>query len=335
MASLFKISVSTLSELREGQEADVFALLSTKEEATTRAGKPYFRVTFRDAGREVSFPLWHDSIHTEACRNEWAVGKHYKLRAILRESSYGPQLEILKIREATSADAKDGFDPAAMGPRSRFDAAALFDELVAIAKKNIADAALASIAVELMVQNREALLTLPAAVYNHHAFAGGYLEHVVGVTKNAVLLVDKYLADYPDLQGKLSKDLVVAGAILHDIGKLRELAVSPTGAHYSPDGELIGHVLLGRDMLREAAAGKSLSPETLLRLEHIIVSHQRLPEWGAPKPPMTLEALLVHFADDLDAKLQTMLFALEQESGDEPFTSNKNPLKHKIFRGLK
>jgi 3'-5' exoribonuclease len=335
MASLSKIVTCTLSDMREGQEADVFALLSTKEEATTRAGKPYFRVAFRDAGREIGFPLWHDSIYTEACRNEWAVGKFYKLRAILKESSYGPQLEIVKIREAVAADAKDGFDPAAMGPRSRFDSRVKFDELAAIAKKEIADAALASIVIELLVSHREALLALPAAVYNHHAFAGGYLEHVVGVTKNAVLLVDKYLADYPDLHTKLSKDLVVAGAILHDIGKLRELTVASTGAHYSPEGELIGHVLLGRDMLREAAAGKSLPAETLLRLEHIIVSHQRLPEWGAPKPPMTLEALLVHFADDLDAKLQTMLFALEQDTGDEPFTSNKNPMRYKIFRGLK
>jgi 3'-5' exoribonuclease len=326
--------VTPLSEMREGLEADTFALLSAKEEGVTRAGKPYIRVTFRDAARELSFPLWHDSIFIEPCRREWSTGKCYKLRAILRESTYGPQLEILKIREATDADVKDGFDPLLLLPKSRFDSGALFEELLRLARTEIAEPALSALTADLLRQNREALLRLPAAVYNHHAFAGGFLEHVVSVTKNAVLLTNKYLADYPDLSKRLSKDLVVAGAILHDIGKLRELAVSPTGAHYSPCGELIGHVLLGRDMLREAAVGCDIPAETLLRLEHVIVSHQRLPEWGAPKPPMTIEALIVHFADDLDAKLQVMLQALEEDSSDEPFTSGKNPLRYKIFKGL-
>lgn len=325
--------VVPLSRMVEGQECDTFALLSAREEAVTRAGKPYFRVAFRDAEREISFPVWSDSAFSEACRNEWSVGKCYKLRAVLRETSFGPQLDILKIREATAADARDGFNPLALCPHSRFDSGQMFDQLLELARTEIADSELGRLTCDLLTANREQLLILPAAVYNHHAFAGGYLEHVLSVTRNAVLLVDKYLRDYPELAQRLSKDLVVAGAILHDIGKVRELAATPAGAAYTPPGELIGHVLMGRDMVREAAGGRNISPETLLRLEHIIVSHQRLPEWGAPKPPMTLEAMLVHFADDLDAKLQSMRQAIE-ECPDEPFTTSKNPLRYKIFRGL-
>lgn len=93
------------------------------------------------------------------------------------------------------------------------------------------------------------------------------------------LLVDKYLADYPNHAVLLSRDVVIAGAPLHYIGKVQELNLTPAGAEYTAVGELIGHVLLGRDLLREAATRFPLSPETLLRLEHIIVSHQRLPEW--------------------------------------------------------
>ena len=105
------------------------------------------------------------------------------------------------------------------------------------------------------------------------------------------------------------------------------------GAEYTVPGTLIGHILQGRDMLREAAAEHPIHPEKLLRLEHIIVSHQRLPEWGAPKPPMFPEALLVHYADDIDAKLQMMLEAMAADPTEGPMTSNRNPLRQKIYRG--
>jgi hypothetical protein len=98
----------SLSELCEGQEAEFFALLSEKQELTTRDGKPYYRVTFRDAARQVNFPIWSDSPHAESCRSDWAAGQFYKLRAVLRQSNYGPQLDIKKIgslKRATAATA--------------------------------------------------------------------------------------------------------------------------------------------------------------------------------------------------------------------------------------
>ena len=323
----------TLSELADGQEADFFALLSAKSEATTRDGKPYWRVSFRDAGREVSFPLWSDSSFTAACKDEWKVGQCYKLRAIYTETKFGPQLDLKKIRPVIDGDKADGFDEWSFLPRSKFDSQKMFEQLVGLAKSEIAEQELRALAIELLEQNKDTLLRLPAARRNHHAFVGGWLEHVLSVTRNAIFLAGKYAADYPELNPPLSRDLVVAGAILHDIGKVHELSFSPAGAEYSPAGELIGHILIGRDMVRAAAERHSISPETLLRLEHIVVSHQRLPEWGSPKPPMTPEAILVHFADDVDAKFQTALAALT-EPGEGPFTTTRNPLNYRIFRGL-
>ena len=90
--------MSRCAELVHGQEADFFALLSAKEELTTQDGKPYFKVTFRDANREVSFPIWNDSAWAVDCRDNWAVGPFYKLRAIYRDTNFGPQLDIKKIR---------------------------------------------------------------------------------------------------------------------------------------------------------------------------------------------------------------------------------------------
>lgn len=340
MAKTPTMTVAVLAEMTDGQEADFYALLSAKDSQTTRDGKPYFRVSFRDAKREVNFPIWSDAPLAAACRDEWQAGEFYKLRAVYRETNFGPQLDIRRIRAVTEADAAEGFDSSMCLPKARRDAAEMFDELRTLAAETIQDEVLAGIVTSLLDDNRDVLLKMPAATHNHHAYAGGFLEHVLSVTQTCVYLAEKYAAACPELQPPLDGDLVVAGGVLHDIGKIRELALTPAGAEYSPAGALVGHILQGRDMLREAAAarglaGQPLDEEKLLRLEHIIVAHQRLPEWGAPKPPMTPEALLVHYADDIDAKLQMMMAAIVSEPGDAPLTSSRNPLRQRLYRGVR
>lgn len=331
--TLRSLTIVPLSEMQNGQEADLFALLSAKEELTTRDGKPYFRVTFRDQRREVSFPIWADSPWAVDCRDKWTAGAHYKLRATYKETNYGPQLEIRKIRAVVEADAQDGFDPHMCLPRSRFEAREMLDELLSIARVRIADEKLRGLVTGILERNRERLLVLAAATRNHHAYVAGFLEHVLSVTRTCVYLADKYDEYYPDMRPRLNKDLVVAGGILHDIGKLREYEEVPEGTAYTAEGHLIGHMLQGRDILREAAAGCELDAEILLRLEHIIVSHQRLPEWGSPKPPMTPEALLVHYADDMDAKYNMMFQTLRDDITPGPMTGSKNMLYQRVYRG--
>lgn len=325
----------SLADLADGQEADFYVLMTSKEELKTKKNQPYFKVGFRDGRREVSFPIWGDSPWAEECRDQWQPGRYYKVRAVYRESNYGPQLEIRKIRPVTEADRGEGFDEANLQKQSRFDRNEMLAELVAIVQQEIADEPLRKLTLELLEQNREAILRYPAATRNHHAFVGGYIEHVLSVTRTCLFLADKYRAMYPEMEPPLSRDLVIAGGVLHDIGKMRELEPRPEGAVYTAAGDLIGHVLQGRDMVREAAVGKGLDPELQLRLEHIIVSHQRLPEWGAPKPPMTPEALLVHFADDTDAKMQMYVSILAEEAGDAPVTTARNALQQKLYRGRK
>jgi 3'-5' exoribonuclease len=322
-----------LAELTNGQEADFFALLSAKEELMTRDGKPYFRVTFRDAGREVNFPVWNDAPLATACRQEWSVGNFYKMRATYRETNYGPQLDVRRIRPVNEEDVAAGFDSSMCLPKSQREAGEMFDELRALVADNIKDKSVADLVKSILDENRESLLKLPAATHNHHAYAGGFLEHVLSVTKTCAYFAEKYSHLCPALDPPLDQDLVIAGGVLHDIGKLRELALTPTGAEYSISGVLIGHMLQGRDILREAAAKHPIDGEKLLRLEHIIISHQRLPEWGAPKPPMTPEALLVHYADDCDAKVMMMMAAIVSEQGSGPLTSSRNPLRQRLYRG--
>jgi 3'-5' exoribonuclease len=323
-----------LSELKDGQQGDFFALLTSKEELTTRDGKPYYKVSFRDAGREVSFPVWSDSPWAVACRDEWTPGAFYKLRATYRETAYGPQLEIRRIREVTDADKDEGFDPNMCLPRSRFDPESMFNDLLGIVRQRIADTQLRELVESILADHRDQLTAYPAAKHFHHAYLGGLLEHTLSVTRNAVYLADKYGEYYPDLKPPLNKDLVVAGAVLHDIGKIRELEQDLTGTTFTPAGELVGHILQGRDILREAAEKAEVEPDLLVRLEHVIVSHQRLPEWGSPKPPMTPEALLVHYADDVDAKYHIMYRVLAEDTNPGPFTSAKNPWHQKVYRGF-
>jgi 3'-5' exoribonuclease len=320
--------------MRPDEEGDLFALLSAKEELLTKNGKPYFRVTFRDYGREVSFPVWSDSAWAVACRDEWQPGRFYKLRAAYRETQYGPQLEIQKIREATDQDRAEGFDPAMCRPASRFDPQAMFNELREIAEGQITPAELSRVVVTILDEHRDALLTAPAARHNHHAFAGGLLEHTLSVTRSCVFLAERYAEYYAEAQPPLHAGLAVAGGILHDIGKLRELDAGPAETSYTAEGAMIGHLVLGRDMVRQAAEQVGLDEELRLRLEHLLLAHQRLPEWGSPKPPMTPEALLVHMADDLDAKLNMMFRILGDDSGIGPMTSRRNVLGHALFRGL-
>ncbi len=326
-------TVTQLSQLADGQVADFFAVLVRKEELHTRDGKPYMRVAFRDAEREVVFPIWQDTKWFAACRDEWSSDAFYKIRAAYRETNFGPQLEIQRIRPATDGDRDHGFDEASLVRHSRFEPDLLYAELVGLARERISDDAVRGLVLDIYESNRSQLLVMPAAVRNHHACLGGFLEHVTSVVRIACFLADKYADDYPELSPPLDKDLVIAGAMLHDIGKLRELGLKATGAEMTVAGVMIGHILQGRDMVREAAQSQDIDAEKLLRLEHLIVSHQRLPEWGSPKPPMTPEALIVHYADDLDAKFKMMVEVLEQTPEGSLWAPHRNPLHQPVYRG--
>jgi len=327
-----------------GDLADCFALLERKSGGTTRDGKPFFRVQFRDARRTATAMIWSDGAWYADCQSKWKEQQFYKLRCLYSESpQYGSQLEIDRIRLVEEADRAAGFNPDEFFAQSRFDPREMLADLDQIARREITQPALRTLVTDLLAEHAEMLLVMSAAARNHHAFPGGYLEHVLSVTRTAVFLAEKYAALYPECP--VDKNLVVAGAILHDIGKILELEHARSGAHYTPAGRLIGHILLGRDLIRDKARTlPDLDPETLLRLEHIVVSHQNLPEWGSPIPPHTLEALLVHYADDIDAKYQMMVQALlddrsSRSAGDElspgrEFTARDNALQRRVFKGL-
>ncbi|HET6233044.1 MAG TPA: HD domain-containing protein, partial [Longimicrobiaceae bacterium] len=146
----------------------------------------------------------------------------------------------------------------------------------------------------------------PAAKKNHHAYLGGLMEHSLSVARSA----DRLGAHYQSQGARIDRDLLVAGALLHDIGKVRELAAHRT-IMYTDEGQLLGHILIGLQIVtREAEALPGISPEKLLHLQHLIASHQGRHEWASPKVPQTLEAMILHYADDLDSKMNPAMAAL-------------------------
>ncbi|MDR1964388.1 MAG: HD domain-containing protein [Planctomycetaceae bacterium] len=329
------LSIVALHEMEPNQEADFFALLSEKELLKTKKGKPYLQVVFRDAFREIRFPVWSDAAVYKEFRNLKA-GTFCKLRAkYLVTPNFGPQLEIRRIRQVTDEDAKDGFDPLMLRPKSPLPLEKMFEELQRIAAVQIGKGNLHHLVTKILKEHRAAILTCVAARHHHHCYIGGLLEHTLSVAKISVALVDHYHKTYPERQGEISRGLVVAGAILHDIGKVREYEPELGSLRHSTEGELIGHALLGRDMIREAAKEIELEPAVRTQLEHIVVAHQRFPDWGAAKPPMSLEAMIVHHADSCDALLGCFWNTFSQDMTDHELTSKKNVLGYPLLKPAK
>src|SRR5205085_1381469 len=187
--------------------------------------------------------------------------------------------ELQNIRPVNDADTADGFDPSQLVEHSRHDSETMFAELTALAQGHIADGPLRRLVLTLLERHAVPFKRLPATSNKFHPFYGGLLEHTLSVTKSCLWLVEKYTAYYTELKPPLNRDLVVAGAILHDLGRVLEFGEELPLPQPTVSGRLFGHVLLGRDLVRDAAREQGdVDPELLRLLEHLIVSHLTLPE---------------------------------------------------------
>jgi 3'-5' exoribonuclease len=323
-----------LASLEVGQHADCFVLLAERKPGTAANGKPYFACRFRGAGRTVAYMVWADGLHYADCEKSWRPGKCYKIRCTYFEhEKYGPQVEIQQIREATDEDHADGFDPLAFVDRSRDDPDEMFKDLRALVKTEIADEPLRRLVLFVLDKNAERLHWVPGSHNKYYPFAGGWLEHTLSVTKSCLYLAEKYAAAYADLDRPIDRDLLIAGAVLHDIGRVAEFD-GPTDTRPTVAAELVGHLFLGRDVVRDAAREvPELNPELLQLLEHLIVSHLNLPAWGSPRMPAIPESLILHHADDLDAKVEMYARCLTRDVSAGPFTDRDPVLGRQLYKG--
>ncbi|MBL8794921.1 MAG: HD domain-containing protein [Planctomycetia bacterium] len=330
-----KPTVVRLHELTPGQHADFFALLAERTRGATRDGKPFYTCRFRDLQRTVSFMVWADGGHFEACEGEWKVGQFFKIRGMLTEHErYGLQVDVQQLRPVVDADRAEGFEPAEFVEGSRCDADAMLAELRAEVEKHIADVPLRRLVLTILDRHAEPLKRLPATQRHFYPFPGGLLEHTLSVTRSCIDLAERYAARYPDLQPPLNRDLVTAGAALHDIGRVLELTDELIEVRRTPAGGLLGHLFLAQNLVRDTARELGdVNPELLLLLEHLIISHLNHPEWGSPRLPLLPECLILHHADDLDAKLEMYTRCLMKDRADGPFTDRDPALGKQLFKG--
>jgi 3'-5' exoribonuclease len=338
MSKVKKPVLAKLSDLRAGDYVDCFVQLAEKTRKTLADGKPFFTCRFRDARRTVgAVPIWGDSPLFEPAEG-WLVGQFFKVRATFTEhEKYGPQLDIEQIRPVEDRDRTDGFTELDFTERSRYDPQEMFAELEALVTGEIADGALRALVLNLLTANAAALKALPGSARHYYPFAGGWLEHTLSVARTCVWLSDRYAAQFPELNPPLNRGLVTAAAVLHDIGRVRELdAVVGQPIKDTVPGELFGRLFLGYDMIRTAAAGiPDLSAELLELLLHCVVAHLKMPEWGSTRQPCIPEALILHHAADLDARMEMYVRCITRDTAEGPFTDRDPVFGRPLLKGRK
>jgi len=282
-----------VDQLKEGDRLDDFFLVKTARLAETRAGKPYLILEVADRSGEIGGPIWEQAEELQGiCR----IGQFVHLNG--QVSSYQGKLQ-LKIDAVLAVDRTevDLADFVLVGSQDRATLARELQTLVASVKNPYLKKLLHSFFKKEPMWQR--FQDSPAAKGIHHAYLGGLLEHSLSVAQVADTLAAHYAG--------VDRSLLLAGALLHDIGKVEELVMEVALIDYTPQGRLKGHLVMGSEMVAEAAAHiKDFPPELLTQLQHLILSHHGRQEFGSPTVPMIIEAFVLSFADDLDAKMNLM-----------------------------
>ena len=278
----------------EGDSVQGFALLSRKEVRRDRNGKDYLDLELADASGSILAKAWSE---TPALKNASEARRFVAFKGVVRAFRDSRQLHLEDCREATDEDRKFGFDEARLIPTTPEDIDDLWRRLQGLMKK-VVRPPLQRLAEETLAKHGEALREHPAAKSIHHAYRGGLLEHVVSMAELADGLCDHYR--------ELDRDLMLVGVLFHDLGKMIELGAMPAN-DYTLAGRLVGHVVMGRDLLLERCAAIADFPADLrLHLEHLVLSHQGEKAYGSPVEPMSPEAIALHFVDNLDSKLNQL-----------------------------
>jgi 3'-5' exoribonuclease len=279
-----------VADLKPGSTVHTTFLVQSQERRKSRAGGSFLEVRLQDVTGMVQARYWD----ADGLRIDFDVNDLVLVEADVEEHQGTTQLRLSSIaKHGGPADLRDYL------PRSPHDSeavyACLLDRLRRMPEGPIRELLLA-VMEDAEIARRYKLA--PAAVLYHHAYLGGLLDHV----SSLVRLGDKIADHYP----WLNRDIVLAGLILHDLGKIEELQYDGT-FRYSTRGQLLGHIVIALEIVRKKISGVPGFPQSLAnQIEHIILSHHGRLEFGSPKEPMFAEALVVHYLDDLDSKLESV-----------------------------
>ncbi|MBT3944914.1 MAG: HD domain-containing protein [Candidatus Marinimicrobia bacterium] len=304
--------LSSIENFKEGNSIQGFYLCVQKHIRHTRSGDLYLDLELRDISGHISGKIW-DTV--SELNEKFEAGDAVVVSGDVESFMDRPQLVVRKINKATVQHySRYGFDPAHIVPTSKKDPIKMWNEIEDIIN-GMKNEYLQSLVATIYKSNKKQLMIHPASVKMHHNFRSGFLEHILTMAQIAKKISPLYSVDL---------DLVLAGVLLHDIGKLKEIN-SEYEAEYTDEGNLIGHIVIGRDMVLSAINKIRKFPEDLSqKMEHIILSHQGKYEWQSPKMPSFPEALLVHMIDIMDAKMNLMDIAYTEDQEPGKFTNRHN-----------
>jgi 3'-5' exoribonuclease len=294
----------------------------SKQIKPKKSGEPYLALTLGDRTGQLEAKMWDN---VDDVLDAFEQDDFLKVKGLINKYKNRFQLTVHKLRRLADAE----IDYSDYLPKTTKNIDALWQELVEFVAtfqnphlKALLQAFINDPQIAYAYRNAPAAKTL------HHAYIGGLLDHVVSLIRSCDLIC----RNYPNV----NRDLVLAGAFLHDIGKIDELTFSRSFS-YTTRGQLLGHMVIELEMLQAKLALVPEFPvELKTLLEHLIISHHGQYEFGSPKLPMFPEALLLHYMDDLDSKIESMRAQFERESeNDSPWTSYNPSLGRPLLNSAK
>jgi 3'-5' exoribonuclease len=302
-----------IKDLKEGMNVDSVFLCSHKALLFGKNSKSYVNLRLLDRSGQVEARIW-DQAETLAQNFEKFDYVRTKGRVVFYQDHL--QFNVFEIQRINEGE----MNAADFLPTTQKDIPRMYQELVQICRQDMKNPWVQQLLLSILEdpQTSKIFQRSPAAKTHHHAWVGGLLEHILGLCK----LAKSALSHYP----QINLDLVLAGMIMHDFGKIEEISADRL-FEYTDKGRLIGHLIIGVEILIKKAALIPNFPEKILRhIEHIILSHHGRLEYGSPKLPMTLEALVVSGLDDLDSKIQGFCDLVARDGDIDSTWTPMNPL---------
>src|SRR5215475_7769250 len=294
----------------------------SKQIKPKKTGEPYLALTVGDRSGQIEAKMWDN---VDDVLNAFEQEDFIKVKGLINKYKNRFKLTIHKLRKLGDSE----IDFSDYLPKTTKDIGELWRtlaEFVATFQNPHLKALLESFMADPEIA--EAYRTAPAAKSLHHAYIGGLLDHVVSLCRSC----DLVCRNYPSI----NRDLLLTGAFFHDIGKIHELAYNRAFT-YTTRGQLLGHMVIELEMLQQKLGTISGFPDELKTLvEHLIISHQGQYEFGSPKLPMFPEALMLHYLDDLDSKMESMRAHFEREAGsDSEWTTYNSSLGRTLLNTQK
>ena len=279
-----------IEDFKEDERIIEHYLCKQKNSLKSRAGKTYLSLKLQDKTGVVDAKVWEMTSDIQS----FEENDYIKVDGIVVTYQNDLQLKVAKIRKSQDGE----YDPANYVPQTEKDIDSLYESLTgfidSISNKHI-KALLENIFYNDPVISVN-IKTHSAAKQMHHSYLGGLLEHTVNVAELCEFFSSQYKF--------VNRDMLIAGALLHDVGKIFELSAFPVN-DYTDDGQLLGHIVMGSEIIGKHTANIEGFPHELESLmKHMILAHHGIYEYGSPELPKTLEAHLLHCADDLDAKVK-------------------------------